>query len=745
MEYPHHRTIFVFSLVIIALFSCKSEADQPLSPEADTRLWVKKIYDEFDPMLIPASINKRRAEAIKSEYEKTPAGELKINSAIRYGMELLNSGKPQEAIEVLQYIFKYIRDNKIPLNAETTRNQYALLGIAYMRLGETQNCVANHNHQSCFIPIKGDGVHTLPIGSRSAIAIYEKSLKAFPDDLETRYLLNIAYMTLGEYPDKVPTEYLVDPAWFKNNIPFPTFKDVASQLGVNRNGLAGGSVIDDFNNDGWLDIIISSWSPEQELILYLNNGDGTFSDQTEAYNLKGHTAILNFNQTDFNNDGLLDLFLMRGAWFRTSGNIPATLLKNTGHGFVDVTLKSGLMHIAPSQASAWADYNLDGWLDVIVANESLTGFERGVDVYINQQDGTFKHESAEYGLTMNQYFKGCVAIDANNDRYPDIYFSALNNPNSLYINQGAHGSKKFMQSPEAMNLGLPLQSFPCWSFDFDNNGFEDIFVSSYTNDGTPGTQWMLSKMGKVDPATFPKLYRNMGNLQFEEVGVQMGLNEVAFTMGCNFGDINSDGFLDFYLATGNPLYQSIVPNKMYLNIDGKRFEDVSYAGGFANIQKGHGVSFGDLDHDGDEDLYVVIGGAYDGDAFYNCLFENPNHENNNWIILRLEGTSANKVAVGARVALTVTENGLDRMIHRTVTSGASFGGNSLALEVGLRKATAIKSITVQWPCKDCKDQVFTGMDINKAYLLTQDKPSSTEIKYPAVKFSSATKDGHQHH
>ena len=95
----------------------------------------------------------------------------------------------------------------------------------------------------------------------------------------------------------------------------------------------------------------------------------------------------------------------------------------------------------------------------------------------------------------------------------------------------------------------------------------------------------------------------------------MGLNEVAYTMGCNFGDINTDGFLDFYLATGNPLYQSLVPNKMYLNMEGQQFEDVSYSGGFANIQKGHGVGFGDLDHDGDEDLYVVIGGAYDGDSF----------------------------------------------------------------------------------------------------------------------------------
>lgn len=748
MKYLHPRsTLFCCLIFLTFLLCCKSEADQPLSPEADTRLWVKKIYDEFDPMLIPASINKRRAAAIKAEFEKTSEGVLKINLGIAYGMELLNSGKPQEAVEVLKYMFKYIRDNNVPLDDETIRNQYSMLGIAYMRLGETENCLANHNHQSCFIPVKGDGVHTLPTGSRGAIAIYENSLKAYPDDLEAKYLLNIAYMTLGEYPDKVPPEYLIDPSWFENDLPFPKFKDVAPQLGLNRNSLLGGTVVDDFTNDGWLDIMITSWSPEEELIFYKNNGDGTFSDQTEAYNLKGHVGSININQTDFNNDGLLDLFMMRGAWFRTSGNIPATLLKNTGHGFVDVTLKSGLLHIAPTQTSAWADYNLDGWLDLVVANESLPGFERGIDLYINQQDGTFKHESAKYGLTLNQYFKGCVASDVNNDRYPDIYFSALDHANSLFINQGFNGQQNFLQVVPEVNVGAPAESFPCWSFDFDNNGFEDIFVTSYSNTGSLPTHWMLSHMGKANPDLFPKLYRNSGNMQFEEVGVQMGLTEIVDAMGCNFGDINTDGFLDFYLGTGNPLYQSIVPNKMYLNMEGKRFEDVSYVGGFANIQKGHGVGFGDLDHDGDEDIYVVIGGAYDGDGFYNCLFENPNHEKNNWVVLNLAGTSANKAAIGARAALTVTENGQERKIYRTVTSGASFGGNSLALEVGLRKATTINSVTVQWPCKDCKDQVYTGMEINKAYLLTQDKAAPKEIKYPAVKFANDAASGspHQHH
>jgi hypothetical protein len=214
-------------------------------------------------------------------------------------------------------------------------------------------------------------------------------------------------------------------------------------------------------------------------------------------------------------------------------------------------------------------------------------------------------------------------------------------------------------------------------------------------------------------------------------------------MGCNFGDINTDGFLDFYLGTGNPLYQSLVPNKMYLNMEGKRFEDVSYSGGFANIQKGHGIGFGDIDHDGDEDIYAVMGGAYDGDGFYNCLFENPNENNNNWVVLKLEGTKANKAAIGARVAVSVQENGSERKIYRTVTSGASFGANSLVLEVGLRKATEINNVTVQWPCLECPDQIYTGMEINKAYKLTEGQPNVTQLEYTKAAHTQTMQ--HDHH
>ncbi len=738
---PFGSLLLISALLID--YGCKPSVPEVAQETTDTRILVKQAFDSIDLNAVTSNFNMARSELIKAEIkvEKDPGKQL--NLGITYAIELLKAGKTVEAINYFNTMAQYIIDNNIVTEPKTRRDLYSIMAITYMRHGEIENCVKNHNHQSCYLPIAGDGVHQLTFGSENAISLYETLLKEFPEDLESKYLLNIAYMTLGNYPDSVPSAWRIDPSWFQNKKKIQPFKDIAPDIGLNRQNLAGGTVIDDFTNDGWLDIIITSWSPVEELIFYVNNGDGSFTDLTKAYKLDGHVGSLNLNQTDFNNDGWLDIFLMRGAWYGTEGDIPSTLLMNTGKGyFEDVTIKSGLTHKAASQNAAWADYNLDGWLDVVIGNESLPGYQRGIDFYINQKDGTFKNASTEYNLTLNQFFKGCVATDLNNDRYPDLVFSGLTDGNFLFLNKIAEG-KGFEVTSSAQQLRDDHKSFPCFNFDYDNDGDEDLFVSGFNNEGTPSKFWMLSQERKADPAYLPRFYQNNGNYQFTNVAQDIGLTEVVFAMGCNFGDINVDGYLDFYLGTGNPLYQSLVPNKMYLNMGGKRFEDVSYSGGFANIQKGHGVGFGDLDHDGDEDIYIVMGGAYDGDGFYNSLFENPNELKNNWLVLNLKGTACNAPAIGARVMISITEGGRERKIYRTVTSGSSFGGNSLALEVGMGKASQINNVTVQWPCLNCPDQTFTDLQLNHAYVLTQGDARASMVEYKPVIFKAAV-GGHEH-
>ncbi len=743
---PPFQILFCL-LPVIFLFACNAEKSNSPAPQTDTRILVREAYARIDPFSVPYAYNIEKAAVLKKRLDEELDPAKKINIRLDYAIELLRAGNTVESMNQYSECVNFINQNGLGIGAKEKRELYSSIAMVYLRHGEIENCVQNHNHQSCFLPIAGEGVHQLPFGSRNSIQYLEVLLTEFPEDLETKYLLNLAYMTLGEYPDKVPSKWRIDPSWYANKRKIEPFKDIAPVLGLNRNTHAGGVVIDDFNNDGWLDIVVTSWHRNNAAIFYNNNGDGTFSDKTIEVGLDGQVGSLNLNQTDFNNDGWLDLYIMRGAWHGASGDIPNTLMMNTGKGtFVDVTIQAGLTKYAATQTSAWADFNLDGWLDLVVANESFPGYQRGIDFYINQKDGTFSYQTEAYGLTQNEFFKGCVATDVNNDQYPDIYLSGLSRTPLLLINQGFKGVAGFIAADSSADpSGTPF-SFPCWSFDYDNDGHEDLFVSPFSNEGSPSTMWMKSHGNNFDHSFLPKLNHNRGNGLFEEVGLPMGLNEVCFTMGCNFGDINSDGFLDFYLGTGNPLYQSIVPNKMYINVDGKKFEDVSYSGGVANIQKGHGVGFGDWDHDGDEDIYAVIGGAYDGDAFYNSFFENPNEGKNHWVVLKLEGQLANRAAIGARVAITVMENGKERKIFRTVTSGASFGANSLLLEVGLRKADSIQSVTIQWPCKNCPEQVFTGLDINKAYQLTQGISTPKALDYTAVRAGGQQQnDTHQHH
>jgi hypothetical protein len=169
------------------------------------------------------------------------------------------------------------------------------------------------------------------------------------------------------------------------------------------------------------------------------------------------------------------------------------------------------------------------------------------------------------------------------------------------------------------------------------------------------------------------IYRNKGACAFEDVSTKLGLEPLVYAMGANFGDINNDGYLDMYFGTGNPVYQSLIPNKMFLNIGGEKFGDVTSSSRLGNLQKGHGVSFADLDNDGDQDIYIEMGGAYPGDAYQNSFYLNPGQNNNHWLKISLEGKDANKAAIGAKLKLTFDDNGRTRSVYKVLNSGGSFG------------------------------------------------------------------------
>jgi len=187
-------------------------------------------------------------------------------------------------------------------------------------------------------------------------------------------------------------------------------------------------------------------------------------------------------------------------------------------------------------------------------------------------------------------------------------------------------------------------------------------------------------------------------------------------MGSNFGDFDNDGFLDFYLGTGDHDIATLVPNRMFRNLGGKRFADVTSSSGTGHLQKGHGVGIGDWDRNGTADLVVQMGGAIPGDKYHNILFQNPG-QGNNWLNVKLVGKKSNRGAIGARIkAVTAGEN--PQTVYRTVCSGSSFGANPLEQLLGLGKADRVAVLEVHWPTSGTT-QTFRDLRAGQAIEVTE--------------------------
>jgi hypothetical protein len=587
--------------------------------------------------------------------------------------------------------------------------------VAYVRWGEAENCMAEHNAESCIFPIEGGGVHADPQPSLAAIDYLVRTLEATrmpdPQHLRARWLLNIAYMTAGQYPDSVPPQYLIPPTEFESDEPFPRFTDVAPRLGLDTFDLAGGVILEDLNGDDLLDVLVSTMHTAGPMHFYVNQGDGTFSDRTAEAGLEGLLGGLNMIAGDYDNDGDIDAFVLRGAWFRQYGRHPNSLLRNNGDGtFTDVTYEAGLGEIGnPTQTGAWADYDNDGDLDLYVGHESGKAilFDDAPDwegrapnqLFRNNGDGTFTDVAAEAGVESLHYTKGVSWGDFNGDRFPDIYVSNGGYLNGLYRNN-ADGT--FTDVARELGVSRPVSSFGVWFWDVNNDGALDIFVGAYGGPTVPVDVMSIAGgcLGVAFQNELARLYIGDGQGDFSEQSESWGLTEVTLPMGANFGDLDNDGYPDFYLGTGYPYYEGLMPNVMYHNLEGRGFADVTTAGGFGQQQKGHGIAFADLDNDGDQEVFHQVGGAYPGDAYFNTLFENPGF-GNRWLKVKLVGVRSNRFGVGARIRADVVEGGRTRSIYDWVGSAGSFGANPVSrTEIGLGRAERIELLEVYWPTSD---------------------------------------------
>jgi tetratricopeptide (TPR) repeat protein len=574
-----------------------------------------------------------------------------------------------------------------------------MIAIAAVHKAEIDNGVYKAPGDRCLLSSRGTSGLNSSEAFDQAVQRLLALLEKRTDDIELKWFLNAAFMATGGYPARVPAKYLISPDLFMSPEDIGRFTDVAAQAGVSSFSSAGGVAVDDFDNDGRLDILTSNFDSCGQMQLFHRREDGTFDDRATQAGLSDQLGGLNLAHADYDNDGCKDVLVMRGGWELAQRR---SLLRNNCDGtFTDVTAAAGLLTpVASSQTAVWTDIDNDGWLDLFVGNEDAP-----LQLFRNRGNGSFEDIAATAGVRRTAFTKAVTAGDYDNDGFPDLYVSNFRDGNVLFHN---NGDRTFRDVTKAAGVQGADRGFPAWFFDYDNDGWADILASSYY---LSLEETARSYLKLPLNASTMKLYRNTGKGSFLDVTAAVNLDKVLMPMGSNFGDIDNDGFLDIYLGTGSPSYVSLVPSMLLRNRNGTSFVDVTVSSGTGEMHKGHGVAFADLDNDGDEEIAFKVGGATPGDAHAFRLFQNPGH-GNDWLGVNLVGVRSNRSAIGARIKVTVENaGGSRRTIHRTVGTGGSFGASPLQQHIGLGRSSRIIEIEIRWPASGAR-QVFADVAKN---------------------------------
>ena len=594
------------------------------------------------------------------------------------------------------------------------------LGLAEFRLGEADkaaerfgNIIQNYRrHSGAYYYL---GVYHLRRGNlEKAVTNFKESLRLKPRDPETLWNLWTAYSKLGGYPEELPEAFKIaigNESLLTDSRRFPKVSDsqfvnVAPDLKMDKVDGGRGSAWGDYDNDGDLDIVaVGTYQPH---VLYRNNGNGTFTDVAAQAGIADPRGGWGSLFADYDNDGYLDLYITRGGW---SGAAENTLYHNNGDGtFTDVTHAAGVADPQSSFCAAWADYDNDGYIDLYIA-DGVIGDGAANVLYRNNGDGTFTNTAEIAGVANTGNSLGTAWGDYDKDGYIDLHVVNFGQSNVLYRN---NGDGTFTDVTPTTGMNIPVtDAFVTFFLDVDNDADLDIFIS---NSGS-FQAFIAGQITGAAPhdADRQVLYRNNGDGTFTDVTRESGLYHAFGAMGANFGDIDSDGYLDIYLATGAPQMGRLERDALFRNNGDGTFTDATFALGLGNVGKGHGVTFGDIDADGDVDIYVPVGGAFIGDQWHNLFYQNAG-VGNNWINLKLVGVKSNRDGIGAKVTLRLG----DSVIYREVSGGCGFGStNSLSLEIGLGTRTKVDRLEIVWP----SGQVDThrNLSVNRTLVITEGK------------------------
>jgi len=461
----------------------------------------------------------------------------------------------------------------------------------------------------------------------------------------------------------------------------PTFTDVAGTLGVNDAGAGQGVVFLDVNNDGWLDIfLVNNNTPSK---LWINTGGTVFTESSAAWGVNITIPTRGISAADYNNDGFLDVMI--GSWQQT-----IRLYQNNGSTFTDVSAAAGVSFMGYGGTINWFDYNIDGKVDVVFGNNGLP--PRYNYFFHNNDLQTFSDVAYSIGLTDSVSTLTFASGDYDNDGDIDLFCGSQTNisPTGTILLYKNEGNGTFTDVTLA---SLIVSAFYNWGAewgDYNNDGYLDLFMAN-----TNGTNL---------------LYKNNGNSTFTDVTSQMGVGDPGGSYSCGWADYDNDGDLDLYVSRGTN-YQ----DKMYRN-DGTVFTDVSTQVGMGDQLHSAAVSWGDFDKNGFPDLYLVNNGTA------NRLYQNSGGNGNNWINISLVGMTTNKSAIGTRVRVVA---GSLNMIREVEGGSGGKGQNSLSLEFGVGTASVIDSVIINWQSGIV--QILTNVSVNQFMNVTESSTGITNL------------------
>lgn len=496
------------------------------------------------------------------------------------------------------------------------------------------------------------------------------------------------------------------------------FTDAAERLGVDKLAGAGPSAWGDVDGDGREDLLVCGL--DVYCSLYRNEGE-RFREITAEAGLSRLESGFGAVFADYDNDGDMDFYVARNGWSGPSSN---SLMQNDGKGvFTDVTRRASVDAPGSSFNAAWADFNRDGWLDLIVT-QGVTADGSVNRLFLGSPGGTFRDVTAESGIEEPPGFGtiGVAVGDSDGDGWLDIFVHGRYRPNRLYRNQG-DGTFEDV-APEAGVAGSGKQNgYVAFFSDMDADGDLDIFAASLAGWETviEGFRPGYEKRKDLDMVDTPHFWRNEGNGKFTDRTEAAGLVFPIGVMSGGIADLDNDGYPEVLLGTGDPQFHRLEPNILLANVGGERFVDVTSTTPTGSLEKGHGVSFTDWDRDGDLDVYFELGGFYPGDYARSAFYLNETASGNNWLSVMLEQPKLNRFAVGAGVTV-VTEGASP---YQEVQAGEGFGSTSPpVLHFGLGDRSTVRELRVRWP--DGTRQTYKSPPVNRRLRIRKGAASWTE-------------------